>query len=190
MAGAGIVDRGTAESVTAEAVARIEDLARWGTPFDRDDFGNYALGKETVHSANRIVKVEGNRAGRAIMQAIIAEIRRTPSIRVVEDITALNLARDNDRIVGVFCRKVGNRYSEPVFIRARATVLAAGGLGVALCRHHQPARCARSRHRYGGPGRRADCRRRIRAVSSHHHRYRRRSTPPWPPRPYAARAPF
>jgi L-aspartate oxidase len=129
MAGAGIVDHGIAESVTSEAAARIEDLARWGTPFDRDDFGNFALGREAAHSANRIVKVEGDRAGWAIMQAIIAEVRRTPSIRVVEGITALSLARDNGRIVGVFCRRLGDRYSEPVFIRARATVLAAGGLG-------------------------------------------------------------
>jgi L-aspartate oxidase len=129
MAGAGIVDHGTAESVTAEAAARIEDLARWGTPFDRDDFGNYALGREAAHSANRIVKVEGDRAGWAIMQAIIAEVRRTPSIRVVEGITAVDLARADGRVVGVFCRKLGDRYVEPVFIRARATVLAAGGLG-------------------------------------------------------------
>ncbi|MCW5719900.1 MAG: L-aspartate oxidase [Devosia sp.] len=129
IAGAGIVDHGTAEGVTAEAVARIADLARWGTPFDRDDFGNFALGREAAHSANRIVKVEGDRAGWAIMQAIIAEVRRTPSIRVVEGITALSLARDNGRIVGVYCRRLGDRYSEPIFIRARATVLAAGGLG-------------------------------------------------------------
>ena len=32
-AGAGIVDELVAESVTAEAAARIEDLAGWGTPF-------------------------------------------------------------------------------------------------------------------------------------------------------------
>lgn len=129
MAGAGIVDHGTATSVTAEAVARIEDLARWGTPFDRDDFGNFELGREAAHSANRIVKVEGDRAGWAIMQAIIAEVRRTPSIRIVEGITALSLAREGGRIVGVYCRRLGDRYSDPVHIRARATVLAAGGLG-------------------------------------------------------------
>jgi L-aspartate oxidase len=129
MAGAGIVDHGIAESVTAEAAARIEDLARFGTPFDRDDFGNYALGREAAHSANRIVKVEGDRAGWAIMQAIIAAVRRTPSIRVVEGITAMDLARADGRVVGVFCRKLGDRYAQPVFIRARATVLAAGGLG-------------------------------------------------------------
>jgi L-aspartate oxidase len=129
MAGAGIVDHGIAESVTAEAAARIEDLARWGTPFDRDDFGAYQLGREAAHSANRIVKVEGDRAGWAIMQAIIAAVRKTPSIRIVEGITAVDLARADGRIVGVFCRKLGDRFTEPVFIRARATVLAAGGLG-------------------------------------------------------------
>jgi L-aspartate oxidase len=87
------------------------------------------LGREAAHSANRIVKVEGDRAGRAIMQALIAEVRRTPSIRVVEGITAVDLAREEGRVVGVFCRKLGDRYTEPVFIRARAIVLAAGGLG-------------------------------------------------------------
>jgi L-aspartate oxidase len=129
MAGAGIVDHGTAESVTAEAAARIEDLARWNTPFDRDDFGNFELGREAAHSANRIVKVEGDRAGWAIMQAIIAQVRRTPSIRVVEGITVLSLARENGRIVGIYGRRLGDRFSDPIFVRARATVLAAGGLG-------------------------------------------------------------
>lgn len=129
MAGAGIVDHGTAEAVTAEAIARIEDLARWGTPFDRDALGNFALGREAAHSASRIVKVEGDRAGRAIMQALVARVRGTPSIRVVEGITALSLARDNGRVVGIYGRRLGDRYSEPIFIRARATVLAAGGLG-------------------------------------------------------------
>src|SRR5690606_18560303 len=49
--------------------------------------------------------------------------------RVVEGITALSLARENGRIVGVYGRRLGDRYSEPIYIRARATVLAAGGLG-------------------------------------------------------------
>jgi L-aspartate oxidase len=128
-AGAGIVDERVAESVAAEAAARIDDLARWGTPFDRDALGHYLLGREAAHSLNRIVKVQGDRAGAAIMAAIIEEARRTPSIRIVEGITAVDLARADGRVVGVFCRKLGDRYIEPVFIRARATVLAAGGLG-------------------------------------------------------------
>ncbi len=128
-AGAGIVDFEIAEEVAAEAGERIEDLARWGTPFDRDEAGNYLLSKEAAHSKNRVVRVSGDRAGRAIMTAIIEEVRKTPSIRVVEGITAVDLARSNGRVIGVYCRKLGDRYGEPVLIRARATVLAAGGLG-------------------------------------------------------------
>ncbi len=129
IAGAGIVDEDVAESVTAEAAARIEDLARWGTPFDRDADGGYVLSKEAAHSRNRVVRVEGDRAGYAIMQAIIAEVRRTPSIRVVEGLTVVDLARADGRVIGVYARKLGDRYGEPVLVRARATVLAAGGLG-------------------------------------------------------------
>ena len=128
-AGWGIVDEETAEGVTAEAAARIEDLARWGVPFDRDASGHYVLSREAAHSLSRVVRVGGDRAGAAIMQALIAEVRRTPSIRVVEGITAVDLARADGRVVGVFARKLGDRYLEPVYVRARATVLAAGGLG-------------------------------------------------------------
>ena len=129
IAGAGIVDPEEAESVTAEAADRIEDLARWGTPFDRDELGHYVLSKEAAHSRNRVVRVEGDRAGYAIMQAMIAEVRKTPSIRVVEGLTVVDLARADGRIIGVYARKLGDRYGEPILIRARATVLAAGGLG-------------------------------------------------------------
>jgi len=128
-AGAGIVDELTAESVAAEAAARIEDLAHWGTPFDRDGEGHYRLSREAAHSKNRVVRVEGDCAGFAIMQALIAEVRRTPSIRVVEGITVTDLARADGRVIGVFARKLGDRYAEPVFMRGRAVVLAAGGLG-------------------------------------------------------------
>lgn len=128
-AGAGIVDLAIAESVAAEAAQRIEDLARWGTPFDRDAKGNYQLSKEAAHSVNRVVRVSGDRAGAEIMKAIIEEVRKTPSIRVVEGLTAVDLARQDGRIVGVYGRKLGDGYAEPVYIRSRATVLAAGGLG-------------------------------------------------------------
>src|SRR5690606_3835132 len=120
---------GIATSVTAEAAARIDDLARWGTPFDRNGLGEFVLAREAAHSASRVGRVSGDRAGHAIMQAIIAKVRNTPSIRVVEGITAVDLAQADGRVVGVYCRKLGDRYVEPVLVRARATVLAAGGLG-------------------------------------------------------------
>lgn len=129
LAGAGIVDYDVAEDVAAEGAARIEDLARYGTPFDRDDKGDYVLSREAAHSVNRVVRVSGDRAGAAIMAALIEEVRKTPSIRIVEGITATELAIADGRVIGVYCRKLGDQYSAPVLIRGRATVLAAGGLG-------------------------------------------------------------
>ncbi len=129
IAGAGLVDMGIAEAVTEEAAARIADLARWGTPFDHDDQGHFLLNREAAHSKSRVVRVAGDRAGAAIMAALIAEVHRTPSIRVVEGITAVDLARCDGRVIGIYGRKLGDRYAEPVLVRARAIVLAAGGLG-------------------------------------------------------------
>lgn len=129
VAGAGIVDMDVAERVASEAAARIEDLARWGTPFDRDADGDYQLSREAAHSVNRVVRVSGDRAGAEIMKALIEIVRKTPSIRVVEGVTAVDLAMADGRIIGVYARRLGDRYGEPVLIRARATILAAGGLG-------------------------------------------------------------
>ena len=129
LAGAGIVDMDIASNVTKEAAKRIEDLAKWGTPFDKDENGNYILSREAAHSKSRVVGVLGDRAGREIMAALIEKVRNTPSIRIVEGITAVDLARSEGRIIGIYGRKLGDRYGEPIFIRARATILAAGGLG-------------------------------------------------------------
>ncbi len=129
MAGAGLVDMGVAENVTGEAAARIADLANWGAPFDRDPNGGFILSREAAHSKSRVVRVAGDRAGAEIMRALIEKVVATPSIRIVEGITATDLACADGRVIGVYARKLGDRYAEPLLVRARATVLAAGGLG-------------------------------------------------------------
>ena len=83
-AGAGIVDEEIARMVAGEAPERIRDLLRYGVPFDRDLEGHFVLSREAAHSAKRVVRVSGDRAGAAIMQALIATVRQTPSIHVLE----------------------------------------------------------------------------------------------------------
>ncbi len=128
-AGAGIVDPEIARQVAEEAEARIEDLAAFGAPFDRLPDGAYALSREAAHGAARVVRVAGDRAGRAIMSALIAAVERTPAIRVVEGVIAVDLAVEDGAVRGVVCRRAGDRYAEPLIFRAPATLLAAGGLG-------------------------------------------------------------
>jgi L-aspartate oxidase len=123
-AGAGLVDTDVAYAMAREAPARIRDLLGFGVPFDKDLEGRLAVGQEAAHSVRRIVHVRGDQAGRAIMAALVAAVRQTPSIRVVAGI-AEDLITAGDRVIGVRAR-IRHACSA---IAARAVVLATGGLG-------------------------------------------------------------
>jgi L-aspartate oxidase len=141
-AGAGIVDAALALSVAREAPARIDDLLRFGTPFDRDAAGHFVQSREAAHSANRVVRVRGDRAGKAIMQALIARVRATPSIRVIEGIEADDLALAEGRVAGVFARRAADRWAAPLLFRASDVVLATGGIGGLYAVTSNPPRLA------------------------------------------------
>ncbi|MBO6544609.1 MAG: L-aspartate oxidase [Alphaproteobacteria bacterium] len=128
-AGAGIVDPEIAQLLAEEAPARIQDLLSLGVPFDRDLEGRLTVGLEAAHSRSRIVHVQGDRAGRAIMEALIAAVRATPSIHIVEGFSAYELAVEDGRVAGVFVRPTGDMLPSPLLLRARSVVLASGGSG-------------------------------------------------------------
>ena len=48
-----------------EARDRIEDLLRYGVPFDKDLEGHLDLAREAAHCTRRIVHVKGRYGGRA-----------------------------------------------------------------------------------------------------------------------------
>lgn len=126
IAGAGIVDEAVMLRIAREAGDRIEDLLRLGVPFDRDLEGKLSLGREAAHSHRRIVRVRGDRAGKAIMEALVADVRATPSITVLEGYSAFELIKVDGRIAGVHAHDAdGHLFS----VHARATVLASGGVG-------------------------------------------------------------
>jgi L-aspartate oxidase len=129
-AGAGIVDPAVAAFVAEEAPARIDDLVAYGVPFDRDADGRFLLSREAAHSRRRIVHVSGDRTGAEIMRALIAKVRATPSIRVLEGYEADELISVDGRVAGVRLVRpaaFGNGTYE--FFPACAVVLATGGVG-------------------------------------------------------------
>jgi L-aspartate oxidase len=126
-AGAGLVDRNVAELMAREGPARIADLLKYGVPFDRDLEGHFLLSREAAHSASRVVHVKGDRAGAAIMQALIAAVRDTPSIRVLEGFVLDEVLLEGDRLAGIQARAVSG--GAPLSVPARAAVLATGGVG-------------------------------------------------------------
>src|SRR5205085_6449438 len=127
--GGGLVDEHVALGLAREAAARIDDLLRYGVPFDRDLEGRLAVGREAAHSARRIVHVRGDMAGAAIIAALTEAVRKTPSIRVIEGFAAENLLTENGAVTGLQIRDVRDPLASPVVIASRAIVLATGGIG-------------------------------------------------------------
>jgi L-aspartate oxidase len=130
VSGAGIVDEAIAHLVAEEAGDRVRDLLTYGVPFDRDIEGHFLLSREAAHSAKRIVRVSGDRAGAAIMQALIAATLKTPSIRVLTGHEADDLVMEDGRVVGVRLARAETRGEGSYeLIPASAVVLATGGVG-------------------------------------------------------------
>jgi L-aspartate oxidase len=125
-AGAGLVDETVALAMAREAPERVRDLLAYGVPFDKDLEGRLTVGREAAHSARRIVHVRGDQAGAAIMAALVAAVRGSPSIRVLEGYVAEDLLTEGRRVAGVQVRGVDGLLRN---IPARAVVLASGGLG-------------------------------------------------------------
>ena len=129
-AGAGLVDHGIAKLVTENAADRIYDLLEYGVPFDKDLSGTLELSREAAHSNRRIVKIDGDRAGKGIMAALIAETHKTPSIRIIERAEIHKIKKSDGRISGVYVWPAKSRgFGKGTFLPARAVVMATGGCG-------------------------------------------------------------
>jgi len=129
-AGAGVVDEDVALLMAREARGRVEDLLRYGVPFDKDLEGHLDLQREAAHGRNRILHVKGDTAGRAIMAALIEAARNTLSITVLEGWSASDLIVRDGRAAGVaLAPSNGNRAKGNRILDASAVVLATGGAG-------------------------------------------------------------
>lgn len=122
-AGAGLVDPEIAALIAREGPARVMDLIALGVPFDRTPDGKLAQSLEAAHSKPRVVRVAGDLAGKAIMDALIAATRAAPHIEIVENMRARVLLQDaNGRVRGVWCDGDHSFVSDE-------TVIATGGSG-------------------------------------------------------------
>lgn len=125
-AGAGLCDGEAVALLTREGPAAVRALAALGAPFDRKPDGDFVLSLEAAHSKARVARVGGDGAGAAIMAAVIATVRATPTIEVRENARARRLLQDETgRVVGVLAEIDGAL----VEVRSHAVVLATGGVG-------------------------------------------------------------
>ncbi|WP_011581881.1 MULTISPECIES: L-aspartate oxidase [Chelativorans] len=124
-AGDGLCDPDIVGKVVRAAPRAIEDLARFGVRFDKAEDGPLLLGLEAAHSRRRIIHAEGDATGREIMRALVAAVRRTPSITVLEGFEARRLLTEDGAISGV----VAAGPDSPVLLATSRVVIATGSIG-------------------------------------------------------------
>jgi len=128
-AGAGIVDEGIAGMMATEASERIHDLLEFGVPFDRDLEGQLVASREAAHSESRVIGVQGDRAGKAIMEALVTTVKNTPSIRLMEGYIAEELVIEHHKLTGVYARPESGSSPHRILLPVNAVIMASGGVG-------------------------------------------------------------
>lgn len=134
VAGVGICDVDAVTALVHEGPTRVRELVSLGAEFDRGPTGEILLTREGGHHRDRIAHAGGDATGREISRALIAaldQVRADPGIHVIEHGLVVDLLQDEDeRVCGVTLHVIGEGQVDGVgAARARAVVLATGGLG-------------------------------------------------------------
>ena len=124
-AGAALCDASAVQVLVTEGPDRVRELLDAGADFDLTPSGDFKLGLEAAHSANRIVHAHGDRTGAEVARTLIAQVQAHPDVQVLERARVLDLIVDGGRCRGVRASIAGRA----VEIIADATVLATGGCG-------------------------------------------------------------
>jgi len=130
-AGVGLCDVEAVRVLCEEGPARLRELIARGAAFDRDPSGELALTREGGHHRNRIVHAGGDATGAEVSRALVAAVRAHPGIELIEHALVLDVLQTADgRACGVTLHVLGAGTQDGVgAIRARAVVLATGGMG-------------------------------------------------------------
>ncbi|MBW7890712.1 MAG: L-aspartate oxidase [Chitinophagaceae bacterium] len=82
IAGDGLCNEKTVEIVVKEGVERIKEIITWGAEFDKDQDGDYALGREGGHSEFRILHHK-DVTGKEMERVLLEAIKTQPNIEVI-----------------------------------------------------------------------------------------------------------
>lgn len=138
IAGAGINNRRIVELTIHESTERIKELIEWGTHFDKEKSGKYALAREGGHSEYRILHHKDN-TGFEIQRALSEKVLQHPNIEIWEHNFAIDLitqhhkgeevkrGRADTECYGAYV--LDQQSGEIKTVIAKTTMLATGGIG-------------------------------------------------------------
>jgi L-aspartate oxidase len=140
IAGDGLCNEHIVEIVVKEGPERIKEIIAYGARFDKDEKGEYSLGKEGGHSENRILHHK-DVTGREMERALLDELKATPNIELVNHCFVVDIITQHHlgylvtkstldiTCYGVYVLNLHNNQIEKIL--AKITLLATGGCGQA-----------------------------------------------------------
>ena len=105
--------------------AIIDELVELGVDFAKNPDGSLKFTREGAHSRPRICFHE-DITGKEITEKLIAEVRKYSNIRIVENLTMIDITEFDGRCTGIVARYPNG---ELVQLKSKFTVLATGGIG-------------------------------------------------------------
>ncbi|SEM98668.1 L-aspartate oxidase [Nonomuraea pusilla] len=141
LAGVGLCDVRAVRTLVTEGPGALRRLMERGARFDRTPDGELQLTREGGHRRRRIVHAGGDATGAEVQRALVAAVAATPAIEVIEHALVLDLLKDAaGRARGVTLHVMGEGARDGVgAVRARAVVLATGGMGQVYAATTNPA---------------------------------------------------
>ena len=137
-AGAGLNDEEIVRITITESTERIKELIEWGTQFDKEKSGKFALAKEGGHSEYRILHHKDT-TGYEIQRALSTKVREHKNIEILENHFAIDLItqhhmgemvtrnRKDISCYGIYSFNKNTNKVETIL--AKTILLATGGLG-------------------------------------------------------------
>ena len=125
-AGDGLCDEGAVRVLVEDGRRRVEELIAWGADFDRRD-GELDYTREAAHSRNRILHAHGDATGQELERVLSVAAAREERITLLPYHTGIALIEEEGRCAGAWLlNEADNR---PRAVRARAVLIATGGIG-------------------------------------------------------------
>jgi len=140
VAGAGACDLDAVRALVTEGPDAVRELIALGTNFDHTPDGSLSLTREGGHHRDRIVHAGGDATGAEVQRALVAAIHAAPDIEVIEHALAVDLMLAEDGgVAGLTLHVMGEGQRDGIgAVRARAVVLASGGLGQVFAQTTNP----------------------------------------------------
>lgn len=140
IAGDGLCNEAVVEIVVKEGPERIKEIISYGAEFDKNESGEYSLGKEGGHSENRILHHK-DVTGKEMERALLEELNQVKNIELINHCFVVDILTQHHlgflvtksttdiTCYGVYVLNLHTNQIEKIL--AKVTLLATGGCGQA-----------------------------------------------------------